>query len=126
MDTSTIQRRIAMIEKLSQEIKIAKDALKQTLDDDAQYKTVNDEAKQSIQKKKVIKDQIWAQPANRALLEDVKVNAEEIATLQDILNAELVEYAQKNNTDEIEDESGNIIKFKIIARLKARGYVEQP
>ena len=126
MDTSTIQRRIGMIEKLQQEIKIAKDALRQTLEDDGQYKSVNEEAKQATQKKKVIKDQIWNQPANRALLEDVKVNTEEINTLQDILNAELVDYAQKNNTDEIEDESGNIIKFKIVAKLKPRGYVEQP
>ena len=125
-ETPTIQRRIAMIQKLQEEVKIAKDALRQALEDDAQYVTANTDAKDAAGKKKVIKDQIWNQPQNRALLEDVKVNGEEIATLQQILNQELVEYARANNTDEIEDESGNVIKFEIIAKLRPRGYTEQP
>lgn len=126
MEISTIQRRIAMIQKLQEEIKIAKDALRQSLEDDENYVAVNTTAKDTASKKKVIKDQIWNQPQNRALLEDVKVNGEEIKTLQEILNPELIEYAQKNNTDEIEDESGNMIKFKLIAKLQQRGYIEQP
>lgn len=126
VDTSTIQRRISMIRKLEEEIKVAKDALKQALENDSAYVTANDEAKTTTNKKKVIKDQIWNQDGNRALLEDVKVNTEEIATLQEILNAELIDYARTNNTDEIQDESGNTIKFKMIVKLQRPGFTEQP
>jgi len=126
MELSTVQRRIAMIRKLEEEIKIAKETLKQTLDDDQGYVAANTTAKDAANKKKVIKDQIWNQDSNRALLEDVKVNTEEINTLQDILNQELLEYARANNTDEIQDEAGNTIKFKVIVKLQRPGFTEQP
>lgn len=127
MDIATIQRRIGMIQKLQEEIKIAKGALKQVLEDDSAYKTVAEEAKQAASKKKQIKDQIWGSQANRALLEDIKVNTEEITTLQDILNQELVDYYHANGgKQEIEDESGNPIKFKVIVKLFPQGFTEQP
>jgi len=126
MELSTIQRRIGMIRKLEEEIKIAKETLKQSLEDDQSYVAANTTAKEAANKKKVIKDQIWNQDSNRALLEDVKVNTEEIATLQEILNAELIDYARANNTDEIQDESGNTIKFKMFVKLQRPGFTEQP
>jgi len=126
MDIGTIQRRIGMILKFQEENKIAKDTLKQALDEDEPYHQANQELKEIAAKKKVLKDQIWAQPANKALLEDIKVNNDEVKTLQDILNHELLDFYQKNGSFEIEDALGNPIKFKLIAKLFPKGFIEQP
>ncbi len=125
MNIATIQRRIGMIQKFQDESRIAKDTLKQTLEDDPSYREAQLAAKETASKKKQIKDQIWAQPGNKALLEDIKVNNEEIATLQTILNSELADYYFKNGKEEIEDESGTPIRFKLIAKLLPRGFTEQ-
>ncbi len=126
MNVSTIQKRIGMIQKLQGETKIAKDTLKQALEADPRYAEAAREAKEAASRKKLMKDQILAAPEHQAIQEDIKVNGEEIATLQEILNTELADYYYKSGKSEIEDESGTPVKFKLVAKLFPKGSGEQP
>ena len=127
MDISAIQRRISMIRKMEAENKIRKDTLKQALEADGVYEAENKAAKEAASKKKLAKDAIYNQPANKAILEDILVDTEEINTLKEILSHELIDYLQKNGgRAEIEDESGDAVKFKFLVKLLPKGFTEQP
>lgn len=125
MDIATIVRRISLIQKYKEEIKIAKEALKQALEDDESYVTLDKEAKEANLKKKQAKDLVWNIPANRKLRDDILANTEEINTLQEILNEELMQYYQEHNTDEIIGEDGQPIKFKVVVKLLSRSGEER-
>lgn len=117
MELATVQRRIALMEKYKEEIKIAKEALRQELESDELYQEAARKARETATAKKQVKDQIWSTPNNRKLLDDVLANTEEINTLQEILNEELMEYYQTHQTDEIPDEHGELLKLKVIVKL---------
>lgn len=116
-ESTTVSRRISLIEKYREEIRIAKETLKVELDDSPEYKEAEVAAKAANQKKKQIKDAIWGKASNQALRDDIRINMEEIATLQEILSAELMQIFQERNTDEVPDETGETRKFKVTAKL---------
>lgn len=121
MDVPQIARRVGLIQKYKEEIKVAKLTLKQALEEDQLYTQADKEAKESNLKKKQIKDQIWGRPELRKVRDDILTNQEEINTLQEILNEELTEYYQEHNTDELMGEDGQPIKFKLVAKLLSKG-----
>jgi hypothetical protein len=112
-----MQRRISLIQKLQAEIAVARDSLKQVLEEDPRYGEANRAAKEAAAKKKLIKVEIHAQAEYQKLQEDIKVDTEEIATLQEILNTELADYYYKSGKTEIDDESGTPVKFKVVVKL---------
>lgn len=114
---TTVPRRIGLIEKYREEIRIAKETLKVELEDSPEYKEAELAAKEANQKKKRIKDEIWGRPGNQSLRDDIRINLEEIATLQEILSTELMQIFQEKNTDEVPDETGEPRKFKVSAKL---------
>lgn len=125
LDLSTIQKRIELLEKYENEIKVAKDMIKNDLENDPSYIQVSEEAKEILSKKKNAKDQVMTKMEIQKLLRDIKDNLEEIATLKDILSQELMQIYQKDQIDEIEDSSGEKRKFKIMARLlPKRKYIQ--
>ena len=115
MDIATIQKRIDTLEKLEAEVKTSKEMLNGELDNEEEYVQASEENKAAVTKRKQIKDQILSRGANQKILIDIKENQEEIQTLKEILSAELMEYYQKNNTDEVGDR-----KFKVSVRLLPR------
>ena len=117
MATPAVPRRISMIEKYKDEIKVAREALRNALEDDPEYEEAAIEAKAAAQKKKQIEDQIWGSADNQAFLAKIKENQEEITTLEEILNTELMHVYQTRNTDQVTDENGEPRKFKVIAKL---------
>ena len=117
MDIKTIRNRIKMIEELEEENRVSKELLKSALENDAQYTEAARETKEALSKRKRIKDEIFSQPGNEKVVEDIKANKEEMSTLQEILSVELAEYYTKEKTDEIEDSSGQRRKFKLVVRL---------
>ncbi len=117
MDIATMQRRIGLIEKYKEEIKIAKEALKLELESDATYQEAARKAKEAASVKKQAKDQIWGTHTNRKLLDDILTNTQEINTLEEILSDELMDYAQAHQTDQITNERGEPIKFKLMVKL---------
>lgn len=123
MDIAAIQKRIASIEKLKEDMKVSQEAIKNALDNDGAYKEATREAKEINAKKKRIKDDVLNQAENREFVEKVKDIKEEIATLEELLAYELIEYSQHNNTDMIQGDDGLVRKFKILVRLlPGRGF----
>ncbi len=115
MDLETIRKRIEQLEKYEQETKINKEMLKGELENEPSYLEAVEEAKLVNQKKKQIKDEVLGKGPNQEILKTIKDTQEEIVTLREILSAELTEFYQQNQTDEI----GNR-KFKVTAKLLPR------
>lgn len=117
MDLSSIQKRIIAIEKLEEENKINKEMLKNELESDNAYMEAANALKEAQTKKKLIKEEIIAIPANKELLDNINGNLEEITTSKEILTGELIQYYQAHKTDEITDAGGQLRKFKVSATL---------
>lgn len=123
MDIAAIQKRIASIEKLKDEAKVANEAINNALANDGSYQTAVTEAKEANGRKKRIKDEILGQVENQEFVTKIKDLKEEISTLEELLAYELIEYSQKNNTDMIQGGDGLVRKFKILVRLlPGRGF----
>jgi chaperonin GroEL (HSP60 family) len=112
MEVATIQKRIDELEKLEEEVRVAREMLKGELENEEDYNEAADVVKEATAKRKTIKDQILARGPNQKILTEIKENQEEITTLKEILSAELMEFYNQNQTDEFADR-----KFKVLVRL---------
>jgi len=112
MDIETIRKRIEQLEKLQEEVKISKDMLKGELENDLSYLEAAEEVKAATQKRKQLKDALLGTGPNQEVAATIKENSEEIATLKEILSAELMQAYQESNSDEI---AGR--KIKVMVRL---------
>jgi hypothetical protein len=117
MDIEQLRSRIAELEKNQTEIKVAKDAIKQQLENDLEYVQARDEAKKAGLKKKQIREGILQLPENQKFVEEIKNNTQDLSVLKDILSAELMDFYQKSNKEEFTDDKGRVRKFKIQAVL---------
>lgn len=117
MEKESIQKRLQTIDQYKQENKAAKGMLKGELENSVEYVEAEQEAKEMTLKKKRLRDEIYNMPANQKLLEEIKHNNEEIATLEEILSAELFESYKENNVDEVVDHNGETRKLKIVVKL---------
>lgn len=117
MNIQTIKKRIAHIEGCREEIKKIKEIIDGQLEGNTEYQEAHKKSKEATSAKKRIKEEVLAKPENEKLSFEVKENQEEIKTEEQILATELVEYYQKNNSDEIEDDAGQKRKFKISVKL---------
>ena len=115
MEIEQLRARIAELEKNQTETKTAKNAIKQQLDNDAEYVVAREEAKKANIKKKQIKDMIMALPENQKYAEEIRNNNQDLSVLKDILSAELLDYYQHSKKEEFLDDAGRIRKFKIQA-----------
>jgi len=118
MNIATIQRRIEIIAEYEKEMKTAKEMLKSELDNDESFTKATEEYKQTVQKRKRIKDEILNRPDNKKLVDEIKHNSEEVSSLREILSTELIDLYQKNKTDQIEDGKGNHLQVVFSAKLK--------
>jgi len=120
MEIDQIQKRIGLIEKAAKEIRDAREMLKEELESDPSYIEAVKEANEANTKKKRIKEEIMGRGPNMKLNEDIKANAEEVATLKEILSTELMQVWGENQTDEITDHNGEVRKFQVLAKLLPR------
>lgn len=117
MDLAQIAKRISLLEKYSKEIRDAKEMLKEELLNDEAFVEAEKEATEANNKKKKIKDEIFAKGPNQKLLAEIKGNAEEITLLREILSAELVQVYKETDAEEILDQDGEARKFKLNVKL---------
>lgn len=117
MDISKIQKRITQINEYKEEIKKSNELINSQLENDTEYQEAVRKAKEISATKKRIKENILEDPSNEKIVWNIKEAKEEIQTQEQILSSELINYYQKNNTDEILDENGEKIKFKISIKL---------
>lgn len=121
MGLEQVYKRIEAIENLQLEIKNAKEILKGELENEDIYREAIEEANSANSKKKRIKDEILGKGSNQKLVSEVKDNQEELATLRDILSAELMEVYKESDTDEFTDMNGNVRKFTFQVKLLPKG-----
>ena len=117
MEASTIQNRIGLLEKLEEEVKVAKNALKSELENDEVYTEESLQAKEAMARKKKARDTVFATESCQKILDKIKANMEEIAILKEILATELMEVYQEKKTNEIEDANGEARKFVLSVKL---------
>lgn len=117
MDLISIRKRLSQIDELEQQNKASREMLKSELESDPAYVQAFEEAKAVVAKKKQIKDGILGRGPNEKLVVEIKENLEEIATLKEILSAELVQVWEESKQEEIEDQNGSLRKFKLMVKL---------
>jgi predicted RNase H-like nuclease (RuvC/YqgF family) len=123
METVSVAKRIEMLERLTEEVRACREMLKSELESNPQYVEAFEEAKEVVSKKKRIKDEILSTGPNQKLVSEMKDNLEEISTLKEILNQELIDLWEKEKTDEIADPSGGTRKFVVTVKLMPKkGY----
>ena len=121
MELGAIQKRIEQIEKISEELKVAKEMLKGELENDLEYLGAVEDAKTINEKKKRLKMEIISKGPNQKIEAEVKENTEELKTLKEILSAELAQLFKEKDTDEITDLRGETRKFQVQAKLLPAG-----
>lgn len=121
MDLSVIKERIKIIEDLEGENKKAKELLNSALENDEIFRKVAEEAKSINKKRKELRDSIMTREGNIKLVEDIRENLDEIKTLKEILAVELMDFHEKNKTDEFVDGAGDKRKFIFSVKLLPRG-----
>ncbi|HEY1074739.1 MAG TPA: hypothetical protein VGE59_03520 [Patescibacteria group bacterium] len=118
VDLETIQKRIEQLDIAQQEINTIKTALDDALAEDDRYQQLDLQTREFAVQKKKIKDEIWAQPTYQDAMAKMKDIKEEMADLKEILNHELLEWRQTNNSDEIIGADGTTRKLKVNVRLQ--------
>jgi len=125
MDLEQIKKRIEIIDKLSDDIKKAKEMLHGALDNDAVYQQAAEEAKVSASKKKQARDEVYNLSEHKQIVQQMKDTNEEIATLKEMLAEELIEYRHESKTESIQDRDGQTRYFKLSCKLVNRQGDEQ-
>ena len=117
MDLTTIQKRISQLDAAQQEARRTKETLDDALKEDDRYQEIDLQIRDLALKRKQLKDEIWTQKAFQEAVAKLKDIREEISDLAEILNQELLDWRQKNNTDEIIGADGTTRRVKISVRL---------
>lgn len=120
MDIGEIQKRLQKIDELQGELKVAKDMLKDALDNDAGFQEAVEEAKVGNDKKKKIQNDIYNLSENKKVILDMKATKEEISTLKEILSEELIEYRNQHKTESIRLADGQMRVFKFSVKLSPK------
>jgi len=120
MDLSIIRERMGQYETLKKENKIAREALKNELENNTEYLAVCEELEAVADKKKRIKEAIWARVETQKIILEIKDNNEELSTLEEILSAELTEYYTEKRVHEIQDADGVERTFKLVAKIQPK------
>lgn len=120
MDITAIKKRIEQIDNFEHENKVAREAIKNELENDPIFLEAIEDVREANIKRNRIKNEILAKEEIQKLQANIKENNEEVAALKEILSTELMEVYTKANTDIIEDNFGEPRKFKIVAKLMPR------
>jgi len=120
MDKEQIKDRLQKVDELNAQIKVAKEMLRDALDNDSVYQQTEEETKLARDKKKNLVNEIYNQPENRKIVDEIKATREEIATLKEILSEELIEYRNQHKTESIEGHDGQVRIFKFSVKLSPK------
>jgi hypothetical protein len=118
MELSNLQERIAQLERAQSEMRQLKTTLDDALKENEQYQEVDLATRELATKKKRIKDEIWGQATYQEAVAKIKDIKEEVNDISEILNHELLEWRQHNQSDEIIGSDGTPRKLKINVRLQ--------
>lgn len=124
MDLPTIQKRIELIDKLTEENRVSSEMLKSELETDPDYNQIQTQWKELNSKKKRLKDELLSKGSNQELSEKIKENKGEITVNKEILSQELIALYQTSRTNEVYDTSGQMRKFKLSVSLSSKRLID--
>ncbi len=118
---STLNKRIAMIEKMKKELNEVQAMLADALENDSKYQEVKAKQQEATRDANLVKSQVMNEPANAKLQEKQKQIRQEMGEEKRFLAQELAVYFSKEGRSEIELEDGSKFSFKLSASLFRRG-----
>lgn len=118
MSLETIQKRIEQLDKAQEQLRIIKVTLDDALKEDDKFQELDAQLRDLTMQKKRVRDEILGQQAYQEAMAKMKDIKEEIVDTSDILNHELLEWRQTNNTEEIIGSDGTTRKLKVSVRLQ--------
>ncbi len=121
MDSSTILKRLKIIDDLSKEMNILKEQFQDALEGDAHYQDHMEKIKQIKEDQKVEKDlistRVLEKPAIKSLKDEIKQKSDDIRDNRDVLGQELADYYKETGSLEIKDTDGTVKKLKFSVKL---------
>lgn len=117
MATEMIQKRMKIIEELTQELNKLKEHYNETLENDAGYQQIVEETKKIREESKVKQEKLLTNSSYKAIADKIKEARQSLKENKEVLSQELIEYYKDNGTLEIEDPEGNVKRMKFSVRL---------
>ncbi len=121
---SIIKRYLLDIQKLQERYKEKKSMFDDSFNNDANYKTLADKAKEATRLKTAAKQQLMKSPAITQLAQEVKEMKEEMADLEQSISDYLREYQKVSGSNQLETDDGQILEIvqvtKVVRKSKYR------
>lgn len=117
METTSISKRITIIEKLKQEKQTTKDMIDDALVNNDEYRKLEMEAQALRDDLKAKKSEILSLESNEKVVSKIKEISGDLKEEQEILVEELIEYYRQTQKTEILSNDGRKMKLKFSARL---------
>ncbi|QQG43999.1 MAG: hypothetical protein HYW86_04005 [Candidatus Roizmanbacteria bacterium] len=117
---SLINRYIADIKKSQDSLKMQKDMLEDSFNNDTEYKAQADKVKDATKIKTGIKQRIMKDPSVALLDDKVKSIKEEIKDMQQALSGYVQQYYQTSGTNQIIGDDGEVREIVVVTKLVKR------
>lgn len=116
-----IHRVLVDMQKNQMEYKEQKSMFDDTFNQDANYRALDDKAKEATRQKNAAKQQIMKQPAVVTLSEKVKTMKEDLKDLQTELSDYLLEYQRVSGSSQFTSENGEVLEIVQVHKLVRKG-----
>lgn len=117
MDQQVIQKRLKIIQELTEELNKLRDDLEQALMDNPEYTKMLEADEENKKLRKERKERVMSTALVKGYQEEIKQKLQEIRENKEILAQELVDYYRENGTLEITDADGNVKRVKFSVKL---------
>jgi predicted nucleic acid-binding Zn-ribbon protein len=121
-----IKQHLADIQRLQGQYKEQRNMFEDSFANDANYKELNDKAKEANRLKNAAKQQILRSPAIQELSNKVKAMKEELADLQDSLSDYLREYQRTTGSNVFVGDNGEELEIVHVTKLVRRNSKYRP
>lgn len=112
-----IKRHLVDIEKLQAEIKDQRSMFEDSFNNDANYKSLADKAKEANRQKNAAKQVLLKTPAMRELDEKIKSEKEELSEMQQAVSDYLLEYQRLSGSSQFETDNGEVLEIVQVTKL---------
>ena len=121
---SIIKRHLLDIQKLQNEYKENKSMFEDSFNNDANYRTLLDKAKEATRLKNAAKQQLLKSPGVQGLADKIKTMKEELSDLQSSLSDYLQEYQRVSGSNQFQTDDGEVLEIvqvtKVVRKSKYR------
>lgn len=121
---SIIKRHLLDIQKLQNEYKENRSMFEDSFNNDANYRTLLDKAKEATRLKNAAKQQLLKSPGVQGLADKIKSMKEELSDLQSSLSDYLQEYQRVSGSNQFQTDDGEVLEIvqvtKVVRKSKYR------